>query len=87
MAAIYGARKSEMAEAGSEHLAEAINTLRSYAFDRMLVQRSRYDQAVKTAAALADSIKVAPANRTGAHLGPVVAEVQFNKIQTLIQAA
>ncbi|SLN51919.1 3-succinoylsemialdehyde-pyridine dehydrogenase [Roseovarius gaetbuli] len=52
---------------------------------RMLVQREIYDAAVKTAAAAANSIAVGPASVEGRHIGPVVNEVQFNKIQGLIQ--
>ena len=52
---------------------------------RMLVQREIYDQAVETAAAVANSVTVGSAHDEGRHMGPVVNEVQFNKIQDLIQ--
>ena len=52
---------------------------------RMLVERTIYDQAVGTAAQVADMVTVGPASETGRHVGPVVNEVQFNKIQGLIQ--
>ena len=52
---------------------------------RMLVQREVYDQAVATATEVAGLVEVAPAHKTGRHIGPVVNEVQFNKIQALIQ--
>ena len=52
---------------------------------RMLVQREIYDVAVETAAAAANSITVGPASLEGRHIGPVVNEAQFNKIQGLIQ--
>lgn len=52
---------------------------------RMLVQRDVYDQAVETAAEVAGKLTVGPASEAGRHIGPVVNEVQFNKIQTLIQ--
>lgn len=52
---------------------------------RMLVERARYDSAVEEAAAVAASITVGPASAEGRHIGPVVNEVQFNKIQGLIQ--
>ena len=52
---------------------------------RMLVQRAAYDRAVETAAEVANAIKVGPASDEGKHIGPVVNEVQFNKIQDLIQ--
>jgi aldehyde dehydrogenase (NAD+) len=52
---------------------------------RMLVERSRYDQAVEQAKAAADSIQVGPTTESGRHIGPVVSETQFNKIQGLIE--
>ncbi|RKF17223.1 aldehyde dehydrogenase family protein [Roseovarius spongiae] len=52
---------------------------------RMLVQRDIYDQAVETAGEVAAQVKVGPASEEGKHIGPVVNEVQFNKIQDLIQ--
>ncbi len=52
---------------------------------RMLVQREVYDQAVETAAEVASKVTVGPASEDGRHIGPVVNEVQFNKIQDLIQ--
>ncbi len=52
---------------------------------RMLVQREIYDQAVETAAATASMVTVGNAHDEGRHIGPVVNEVQFNKIQALIQ--
>ena len=52
---------------------------------RMLVQREVYDQAVETAAEVAGKITVGPASEEGRHIGPVVNETQFDKIQDLIQ--
>ncbi len=52
---------------------------------RMLVERSVYDQAVETAAEVASRIAVGSAHEPGRHIGPVVNEAQFNKIQDLIQ--
>ncbi|WP_113911390.1 aldehyde dehydrogenase family protein [Roseovarius dicentrarchi] len=52
---------------------------------RMIVQREVYDQAVETAVKVANSIRVGPASEDGDHIGPVVNETQFNKIQDLIQ--
>src|SRR6056297_1344770 len=52
---------------------------------RMLVQREKYDSAVEEAAEVAASLTVGPASEEGRHIGPVVNEVQFNKIQDLIQ--
>ncbi|CUH79270.1 3-succinoylsemialdehyde-pyridine dehydrogenase [Tritonibacter multivorans] len=53
---------------------------------RMLVQKGIYDKVVAEAAAVAASIEVAPASAEGAHIGPVVNEAQWTKIQGLIQA-
>lgn len=52
---------------------------------RMLVQRPIYDQAVETAREVADAVTVGNAHDEGRHIGPVVNEVQWNKIQDLIQ--
>ena len=52
---------------------------------RMLVHSSKYDAAVATAAEVAEKTKVGPASEEGRHIGPVVSEVQFNKIQGLIE--
>jgi aldehyde dehydrogenase (NAD+) len=52
---------------------------------RMLVQRPIYDQAVEIAGEVANSVTVGSAHEDGRHIGPVVNEVQFNKIQDLIQ--
>ncbi len=52
---------------------------------RMLVQRGVYDQAVAEAKAVAEKVTVGPASEQGRHIGPVVNEVQWNKIQGLIQ--
>ncbi|KIC49953.1 aldehyde dehydrogenase family protein [Tateyamaria sp. ANG-S1] len=52
---------------------------------RMLVQRSKYDAAVEEAAAVANKVTVGPASDEGRHIGPVVNEVQWTKIQDLIQ--
>ena len=52
---------------------------------RMLVQRAVYDKAVETAAEVAAKVTVGSAHESGRHIGPVVNETQFNKIQDLIQ--
>ncbi|WP_170382062.1 aldehyde dehydrogenase family protein [Ruegeria atlantica] len=52
---------------------------------RMLVQRPIYDQAVETATEVANKVAVGPALEEGRHIGPVVNEVQWTKIQDLIQ--
>jgi aldehyde dehydrogenase (NAD+) len=52
---------------------------------RMLVHSSRYDEAVEMAAEVANNTHVGPASEEGKHIGPVVSEAQFNKIQGLIE--
>lgn len=52
---------------------------------RMLVHKSRYDEAVEMAADVANNTHVGPASEEGKHIGPVVSEAQFNKIQKLIE--
>lgn len=52
---------------------------------RMLVERSRYDQAVEEAKAAAEATSVNSASHEGRHIGPLVSEMQFNKVQDLIQ--
>ncbi|MGY3438595.1 MULTISPECIES: aldehyde dehydrogenase family protein [unclassified Marinovum] len=52
---------------------------------RMLVERSKYDEAVKIAAEVAEATRVGPASEAGKFIGPVVSEVQFDKIQALIE--
>jgi aldehyde dehydrogenase (NAD+) len=52
---------------------------------RMLVQRGIYDGAVEAAAAAADMIQVGAASEPGRHMGPVVSQAQFDKVQSLIQ--
>ncbi len=52
---------------------------------RMLVQRGIYDQAVEIARETAEKTAVDVASKEGRHIGPVVSEAQWNKIQGLIQ--
>ncbi len=52
---------------------------------RMMVEASAYDKAVETAAEVAKSVEVGPASNDGRHIGPVVNENQWKKIQDLIQ--
>lgn len=52
---------------------------------RMLVHKSRYDEAVQMAADVAKNTHVGPASDEGQHIGPVVSEAQYNKIQGLIE--
>jgi aldehyde dehydrogenase (NAD+) len=52
---------------------------------RMLVERSRYDEAVTQAIDAANAISVNAASETGQHIGPLVSQMQFDKVQDLIQ--
>jgi len=52
---------------------------------RMLVERSIYDQAVQAAITTANKTQVGVASDEGRHIGPVVSQMQFDKIQALIQ--
>lgn len=52
---------------------------------RMLVERSRYDQAVEEAIATAEKTEVRESSEEGRHIGPVVSQMQFDKIQGLIE--
>ena len=52
---------------------------------RMLVERSIYDKAVEIAAETAAKTRVASAHEGGNHVGPVVSQMQYDKIQGLIQ--
>ena len=52
---------------------------------RMLVEKSMYDEAVERVKKFANSMKVGDPKKEGEHIGPVVSEVQYKKIQSLIQ--
>ncbi len=52
---------------------------------RMLVEKSMYNEAVNRLKKYADEFKVDDPNKEGGHIGPVISETQFNKIQSLIQ--
>ncbi len=52
---------------------------------RMLVERPIYDRAVEIAREVAEGVKVASAHEPGKHMGPVVSEAQYSKIQGLIE--
>jgi aldehyde dehydrogenase (NAD+) len=52
---------------------------------RMLVEQSVYDRAVAIAASVAKAAKQGDPREKGAHYGPVVSKMHFDKIQGLIQ--
>ena len=53
---------------------------------RMLVPRARLAEAEAIAAKVTEAVKVGDPSADGTTMGPVVSEVQFNKIQGLIEA-
>ena len=52
---------------------------------RMLIEKSIYKDAIESLKKYANEFKVDDPNKEGDHIGPVISEVQFNKIQKLIQ--
>ncbi len=52
---------------------------------RMLVQRSIYDAVVEKAAEVAEATRVDRSDKSGKNLGPLVSDIQWNKVQGLIQ--
>ncbi len=52
---------------------------------RMFVPKAKHDQAAEIAKATAEKVKVGDPFAEGTTMGPVVSEVQYNKIQGLIQ--
>ena len=51
---------------------------------RMLVQRDIYEKAIEIARETAENTEVNEPNLAGNHIGPLVSEVQYNKVQALI---
>jgi aldehyde dehydrogenase (NAD+) len=54
---------------------------------RMLVERSVYDRAVELAGEHAKTVKVGNPAEDGDHIGPLVSQAQFDKVQGLIDVA
>ena len=52
---------------------------------RMLVEKSMYNEAVEKLRAYAENFEVGDPKKEGDHIGPVISETQYNKIQTLIK--
>jgi len=52
---------------------------------RMLVEKSIYSETVERVKKFANEMKVDVSAKEGDHIGPVISDTQFNKIQTLIQ--
>ena len=52
---------------------------------RMLVEKSMYDEAVKRLKKYTENFEVGDPKKEGEHIGPVISETQYDKIQTLIK--
>ena len=52
---------------------------------RMLVEKSMYSEAVERLKKYTESFEVGDPKKEGEHIGPVISETQYNKIQTLIK--
>jgi aldehyde dehydrogenase (NAD+) len=55
------------------------------AHTRMLVPNSRYDEAVAIAAAAAGAMQVDDPSKEGMHLGPLISQAQYDRVQSYIQ--
>ena len=54
---------------------------------RMLVQESIYNDAVSIATRIANGIKIGSADKSGNHIGPLVSQAHYNKVQDMIKEA
>ena len=52
---------------------------------RMLIEKSMYDEAIKRLKKYTENFEVGDPEKEGEHIGPVISEIQYNKIQTLIK--
>jgi len=52
---------------------------------RMLVEKSIYDEAIDRLKKYSENFEVGDPNKEGDHIGPVISETQYNKIQALIK--
>lgn len=52
---------------------------------RMLIEQSAYDEAVEVAKAAAEKVEVGLPSVKGRHIGPLVSEMHYDKVQALIQ--
>ncbi len=52
---------------------------------RMLVEKSMYEEAIERLKKYTENFEVGDPKKEGEHIGPVISETQYNKIQTLIQ--
>ena len=52
---------------------------------RMLVEKPMYDEAIQRLKKYTENFEVGDPKKEGEHIGPVISETQYNKIQTLIK--
>jgi aldehyde dehydrogenase (NAD+) len=52
---------------------------------RLLVQRGVYDRVVTMAKDIGGAVRVGSPDEEGAHIGPLVSDIQYERVQTLIQ--
>ena len=52
---------------------------------RMLVEKSMYNEAIERLKKYTEKFEVGDPKKEGEHIGPVISETQYNKIQTLIK--
>ena len=52
---------------------------------RLLVERSCYDQVVEIATRAAKATRVGDPTEEGDHIGPLFDQIQFDRVQTMIQ--
>ncbi len=53
---------------------------------RLLVQQSVYEKAIEIATRVGNETKVGDPQQDGGHIGPVISDIQYGRIQTLIEA-
>ena len=53
---------------------------------RMLVEKPMYDEAIQRLKKYTENFEVGDPKKEGEHIGPVISETKYNKIQSLIQA-
>ncbi|MBC2771848.1 aldehyde dehydrogenase family protein [Rhizobium sp. AQ_MP] len=53
---------------------------------RLLVQRSVYDKAVEIARRVGSEVSVGNPEEAGEHIGPLVSDIQYGRVQTMIEA-
>lgn len=74
----------KMVTGGVEHCME--NTGQSCnSPTRMLVEESVYEQAVSIAKVAAENVQVGSPREKGGHIGPLVSQMQYDKVQSLIE--